>query len=335
MPRHPARRLLALALALPALGPLTGCLEELPEPSKIDRLRVLAIRAEPPEAMPGEAVQLSALVVDPAGRTVTTQWSACLLPERAFGFFGGGSQTSSSGGKGYTLDDAGSCAEALAKGAEGVDDLGSGLSVQTSIPDDFMSDEAIRAAYRLPEDLEIPGEALLGIQLVAGINMSVSLVVQAGGDRLEAYKRINVSSLGENENPTDVAFHIAPVGDAGDPPTTGPVPADGRCFAEPVTVDAGRTYRLRALNIPDPQVTYPVLLLGNFGDPIAEDTEVYYYSYFSTHGVFDRNTIKSSSGETQTWTIPDDAPATIPLWIVTRDGRGGTTWCEDEIAVTR
>ena len=43
---------------------LMGCGPDLPQPSKVDSLRVIAMRAEPPEAAPGDTVVLDALVVD-------------------------------------------------------------------------------------------------------------------------------------------------------------------------------------------------------------------------------------------------------------------------------
>lgn len=62
--RHlPLSRSLSLLL-LPAL--LVGCAAEMLESqSTLSKLRVLAVRAEPPELAPGETVQLDALVVDP------------------------------------------------------------------------------------------------------------------------------------------------------------------------------------------------------------------------------------------------------------------------------
>jgi len=62
--RHlPLSRSLSLLL-LPAL--LAGCAAEMLESqSTLSKLRVLAVRAEPPELAPGETVELDALVVDP------------------------------------------------------------------------------------------------------------------------------------------------------------------------------------------------------------------------------------------------------------------------------
>jgi len=82
---------LGLSLLLPLLPllPLSlgGCGNDLPVSSSIDKLRVLAMRAEPPEAAPGEAVALDALVVEPplqqldggAPQPVSWLWLACAI----------------------------------------------------------------------------------------------------------------------------------------------------------------------------------------------------------------------------------------------------------------
>ena len=44
---------------------LSGCGSDLPSASFIDKLRVLAVQAEPPEIAPGATTQLSALVLEP------------------------------------------------------------------------------------------------------------------------------------------------------------------------------------------------------------------------------------------------------------------------------
>ena len=75
---------------LPALGAalLTGCGEGPMDETLVDELRVLGIRAEPPEAAPGEPVALTALVADPAGTGAdvllwhcTDLGDGCLEPE--------------------------------------------------------------------------------------------------------------------------------------------------------------------------------------------------------------------------------------------------------------
>jgi hypothetical protein len=69
-------RTLILALVVAA-----GCSEaDLADASLVQGLRVIAVQAEPPEARPGDTVQLTGWVVDTHGGAIDASWSACLLP---------------------------------------------------------------------------------------------------------------------------------------------------------------------------------------------------------------------------------------------------------------
>jgi hypothetical protein len=89
LPRPPLRALLAplAPLALPALlAALASCSEPLDPPSRLDGLRVLAVKTEPPLARPGERVSLEMLAVDGAAgdpaRRVRKLWlGGCHAPE--------------------------------------------------------------------------------------------------------------------------------------------------------------------------------------------------------------------------------------------------------------
>ena len=62
-------------------GWLGGC-QSFPDPpvSFVAGLRVLGIKAEPPQLAPGESTTVTALVVDTNGGTPTASWSQCLVP---------------------------------------------------------------------------------------------------------------------------------------------------------------------------------------------------------------------------------------------------------------
>jgi hypothetical protein len=69
----------ALALTLVA----AGCSADLPPSDRVDKLRLLAVRAEPPEVQPGQASALDTLTVYPGGfdgggPQVSFLWLACL-----------------------------------------------------------------------------------------------------------------------------------------------------------------------------------------------------------------------------------------------------------------
>jgi hypothetical protein len=72
----PALLLVAVVAALAG-----GCTEEdLSDASFVSGLRILGAQAEPPEAMPGDTVKLTAWVVDTKSASVDVTWSACMLP---------------------------------------------------------------------------------------------------------------------------------------------------------------------------------------------------------------------------------------------------------------
>lgn len=67
--------------ALALLVVLAGCGEALTPQSQVDKLRILAMRADRPEVGPGETVNVAALWADPLGegRDVWFVWAACTV----------------------------------------------------------------------------------------------------------------------------------------------------------------------------------------------------------------------------------------------------------------
>jgi hypothetical protein len=71
-----------------ALVAVAGCGNDLPSASLIDKLRILAVQAEPPEVAPGQPSMLSTLTVEPpipqldggAPSPVSFLWLACTIP---------------------------------------------------------------------------------------------------------------------------------------------------------------------------------------------------------------------------------------------------------------
>lgn len=75
----------ALSLALPAISLVGGCSGADFDPAYyLNGLRILAVKAEPPEAAPGDEVTLRALAVDfdegKAGKPITLEWAWCGKP---------------------------------------------------------------------------------------------------------------------------------------------------------------------------------------------------------------------------------------------------------------
>lgn len=345
----PARRLAMLALAATLGASSAACLGDLPSPSKVDDLRILAVRAEPPEAAPGTSVALDALVVDPQGRPISLHWYACLLPEQGQGFFGGSSETQTSGGNGSALDDdadGSSCAAKAIAGRPYALDLGTAATATLPLPGDFFdTDDPLRTAYALPESLTLPAEVRSLFLGIAGVNYTVTLIAEVDGRRIEATKRVNVSvpsplpDNAANTNPTELALHLAPAADKATAPERATPPADGSCLIgvpgdSTTSVVNATSYVLSPVNIPDPAPKYVVLLAGSTGaQPFDVQTvsEYAFYSFFTTAGSLSKNISRAPGEPTTKWTFGKNDAGPADLWVVMRDGRGGVAWCHQAV----
>ncbi len=341
-----ALTILAVATISGAATMTSGCLADLPEPSFIDDLRILAVRSEPPEVGAGDTVALEALVVDPLDRDMTFAWYACIVVDEGQGFFGGGSETSTSGGNGTPLSTdpyGGSCQRRFEAGEKFAQSLGTQSTASLTIPADmFDTDEALKLAYSIPEGLEIPAEVKDGFLGIAGVNYTVSLIVEVDGRRIEAQKRVNVSvpsilpDNAANLNPTGLALHVARKDDDTTAPTTGAPLTEGACFSNAITFEPGTAYTLTPLNVPDPQPKYVVLLAGTTTDaPFEIQTveETSFYSFFATKGALKKPISKAPGSPTNTWTFGAEDTGEADFWVVLRDGRGGIGFCHSQVSI--
>jgi len=343
----PTHRLVVLvATVVAAFG--GGCLDDLPSPTLVDDLRVLAVRAEPPEVGPGTTVALDALVVDPAGREITYAWYACLIADRGQGFFGGGGQTNTSGGNGTPLDnddDGSSCKLKYERGRDYAVSLGNAPTASYLVPEGLLDDdEALAVAFGFPADLEIPALIRAGFLGIAGLNMTVQLVVSVDGRTIETTKAINVSlesplpDNARNTNPDEVVLALTlKESDADAVPTTGTPHREGACFTAPVTdLTADTAYRLSPLNFPTDPIPYVVLLAGSTTDEpfaIQNTEESWFYSFFSTSGKLSKTISKQPGQPENTWTFAADEKGDGDFWMVVRDGRGGVNWCHERVTI--
>jgi hypothetical protein len=335
------RRLIVLALALATLeeapcgramqhAHLAGCGERLDEPSLVKTPRVLAMVAEPPSAPPGEDVALSALVVDPAGRELEMSWTLCATED--LGDFGRGG----GGGGGGALSDGNAQygaeveREGCVEGAPGVIALPGDGRGGATVPG-----AATRAFY---DDLEaladtygelIDPETVRFVIETSGLPLTAGLTVRANGEELvRAFKRILVFTGDEqNTNPPPPRFSIGHVWVSAQS-ATGPFACAPDGTATP-TVRPNREVSL----LPDPddlrwRERYQVIeVTGEVGDR----EENAFYSWFSTAGRFDDDDT-SAPNRDNTWRSPR-TPGTYPMWLVVRDGHGGTSACRTDVTV--
>ena len=332
----------ASALVLACAG--AGCLEPLPDVTRIDALRVLGVQAEPPEVPPGGAVSLSALVVDPTGANFNLAWYVCLVAERGQGFFGGGGVTSTSGGDGAPLDtdpDGSSCRKKVAAGRPWSWSLGTAPTATFTVPENLLEDpEVLATSFGFPPDLPVPEEIRQGLLGIAGLNLTAELVVTSDDPttpEIVATRRINVSldsplpDNARNRNP--VGFSLLISDTSSDAPSTDST----RCLRGPAApLKAGCSYALEPAGFPEAPDPYWVILAGSGTDQpfeLQNITETWFYSFFATAGRFDKESSKAPGSPDNVWRLDASARGPQTLWFVVRDGRGGIAWCEETFTV--
>lgn len=297
-------------IALAAL--LSSCLElpDFESGSLIKGPRVLAVVAEPPEIRPGETLALSILIAgaeDPSEAEIT--WRACGSFD---GFFGGGGQY------GEEQADEG-CGGDLAF------ELGTGPTAQLPgllTADLFDNLEVI--AMTLGSDL--PEGIVEQIRSSVGIAFLVEATVQIEGKLIRATKRVLLSeSETPHSNPPPPRFAF------GMDQQITTLPGDPlRCVredGEPVTANPGASVEL-APPEEDWLETYDII---NARGELRSRDERAFYAWYTTDGELDSSSTKSPL-RNNLWRTPRE-PGEYPLWLIVRDGHGGTSACELTVSV--
>ncbi|HXU70371.1 MAG TPA: hypothetical protein VN947_13635 [Polyangia bacterium] len=277
--------LLVLALAV------AGCGNSFDPASFVDKLRLLAVEAEPPEIPFGATSMLAATATNPGGSTPTVTWDACLLPPPP--------------GTGETVNQ--DCVS-LPEGDPMLIAFGSGDRVTATMP---MLD---LTQVGLPDQTN-------------GVYLPVRLKLEADGNTLTAFYslRIYVGFLlpgtpPANQNPTLTDIVTVPAEDAGASEET---PLDP---TTPAPVHANDEIDLRALLTGDSQETYQVYD-GNPATTMPRSvTETVKVSWFATAGHFTNDVTGVDKPDTAL-VLDKHLPAsgsTIDLWAVARDERGGS-----------
>lgn len=274
---------------------LSGCtVTELSESWHIDRLRVLAVAAEPAEPRPGDAVTFTSLVVSPDVAVASTVWFACLTGGDDFG---------------CAID------EELLEGLDPSADL-SAEDLEALYAAGF-----IGAEPWLPPVWNVPLDALDALPSEAraeGLTAIVNVTAIPEGEGLDqedlelAYKRVPVSeSPAPNRNPWITAITV-----------------DGVEIPEGtvVSLDRGQPYSI-GVTLPDEAVeTYPFLNK----DGVEESrTEEPYLTWYTEAGEFDQTNDLWPYFEA-IYYPPDrsesESQSEARLWVVVRDRRGGMAW---------
>lgn len=310
---------LAVAVALTA-----GCAEDFESFNVVSKLRVLAIQAEPPELLPGESTELSALVYEPDGDDISYSWSWCPLATGA--------------STGYECavseDDIEQLAESVFPGAG---DLFPGF--------DLGHEPTATMAHSIdPMILQGFCDAILSSGAPSFVTLpdceeelvvTVRLEVSGGGEMVTAVKEVALKMSDEavvNSNPV--------IGDA-EATGGGSSGAVEMPQGEATELYGDTTYDLFVAVPQESSEPYVPAPTDEVPDP-EETSEAMFMSWFVTGGSTDFKRTTFLPGEigldelgSNSWKTPkaDESAGAATLFLVLQDERGGVAWTERQIDV--
>jgi hypothetical protein len=307
-----SRALVCTAALVAGAVSLPACLnlEDFPDATLIDSPRVLGIVAEPPEVNPGDPVALTPVIAH--AEDVRIAWRACGVFDA---FFGGGSQY-----------------------GEGDEDEGCGGGRGISLGDGERAVLDGDATQKFFDDLELaalilgdalPRDTVELVRTAVGMPYLIEGTFDMDGKHIRARKRVLVSRRGTpHTNPPPPRFMLGEteiVPSDGDPLTcaaaNGKTPVVGRdreVELAPIVEGAEEPWLER----------YPVI---DVRGALLERDERAYYSWFATGGELDQGVTKAPL-RNEIWRAPVESGCHT-LWVVVRDGHGGTSTCRLDVAV--
>lgn len=296
---RPALGALALLLPLVACGG-----SGLAESYQLDRLRLLAVAAEPAEPRPGDTVTFSRLVYLPEGQGLGgLVWFAC-LPSAADSF---GCQLDP------TVLDAFTSGEPLSPEEQQA-------ALEAAMAAGLIGFEPVFQPTWLA-----PANALDGLDEIAakeGVSAIVNLTLLSDDPDEEpeiAYKRVPISLADTpNHNPVIEGLDVYKVNGSGDP-TGDPIPWGGPDVV--MALEAGETYEITP-TVPEASIeTYTF----QSSEGVEETrTEEPYFTWYTEGGSFDQPFSLYPATEVQL-TVPEE-DFTGVMAVVMRDRRGGMAW---------
>jgi hypothetical protein len=283
--RAPLFALAALAVA--------GCTDFDPA-SLVTGLRVLGIKADPPEIPSGATSTLHALVVTPPGSDAgapSLEWAACHLAPVP------------SSGLAVNPD----CL--TTDSADFLEPLGSGDTVTVTMP-----------LLGSPLDLGLPDST-------GGFYLSVRLRARLNGQAVDSIYRLRYAAFGApNHNPTLTGiYHVLDTDDGGVQPETPVAPLDPQA---PLAVHLGDKVRLRA-GLTDDSIESFTAIIGDPRDMMfSSATEQPRFLWYVTAGQLSDDVTGVERPDT-VLTFDKHAPTvgdTVGVYLVVHDDRGGTDW---------
>jgi hypothetical protein len=312
--------------ALAALVLLAGCQSPFAPSSLIEGLRVLAVKAEPPELAPGETSTLTVLAAETNQKNpVMFDWARCNLAP---------------GPTDPAINR--SCILPPADGPSPLTPLTGATEVNTLSTPSHLEQLAVTMPQVTADQLGLP-DYTLGVYVPYRVTASAFGVGSSdmGADQVMAFYRLRLATGLEarNHNP-----RIHGVYEIGSPDTLDAGSADWMRLHDlqdqPVVIAAQQQLRLRALLDIDSIENFLIL----DGDPrlkqfklVEEQPRVLWYA---SAGSFD-HAVTGLDDADVVFTLDDNsgnAPipppqSTIYFWIVVHDERGGTDFAARQIAV--
>ncbi|HEY0707401.1 MAG TPA: hypothetical protein VGG33_11425 [Polyangia bacterium] len=344
----------------------SACAEDPPTPALVEDLRILAIRAEPPELLVDrladqadpanqQAVTFEALVMDPRGGPMRFAWSFCPVDSN------------------QTCGDFDERRKHAPAALHNVLDLARAQTLSgEALPGELVTSPAGLERFTVPVAGELFAYHLAdsGFGLGNGAWASAVLAVKGATETLTAQKRVvlaardlaqwnpelaafgwqictgDATPLGclplrprvPNRNPVFAGLEVARGALATAPfePLEMPVTQPG---TNPLLVAPGETLRLRPVFSADSEESFQTIESTLASDQliVADHSEELIVSWFSTAGAFsDEQTARQLS---KTLDNVFTAPAVVPpggmvsVFLVARDQRGGVAWTQVSLQV--
>ncbi len=283
---------------------LTGCVigankypraRDLAQVWEVDGVRLLAVRAEPPEAVPGQLVTFEALLADPDGEGLSSVWIAC-PPDEAGGF---GCAVDLSAIDPETFD------------PEQAEELGI-IGFEPGFPPSYTPEPELLDG--LDETARQEG-VYVTVQVAAFPASAIENPDAFNYNEVEVgYKRLVVSEAATpNHNPEIANFLVDGV----------PVPPGATAH-----VDSKQLYQLGVQLTAESIEEYE--FLTSDGD-IEMRVEEPYVSWYCAGGTLAEAFTLYPYTEAD-WTSPEE-PGETTCWAVVRDRRGGMNWAVQALTI--
>jgi len=296
---------------------LLGCAEpDFPAYNELDSMRVLAVRAEPPDLLPGSTSVLDAVIFD-AGEPVSLSWSLCPWPsDPNHGF--------------RCLVDQSLWEQAWT--SSGLKDppalrLGSADTAELRVPDD------VTAVRKLCKEVlsRVGASASLPPDCDTRWNWTVRLTVSGREDTIEAVKDVPIllgADPERNANPVLGSLTIEREGEA--------MPAE----LPPLPVDTDVDLRL-SIQAEQAELYTPPPAFTESAADLEPRRESLSFTWFVEGGeterirsVFNAGVESLRSASHNVWRTPK-AQARSALIVVVRDNRGGVGFVRSDVSLTK